>query len=424
MGLFDRFKRKYFEKTEAPADEPKKSAHPGSPAKAKPEASTGPGSSAIDDSASAAEPKPAPQQANTQERPKKTPESRKRKTLPKDFDAIVASGDVESIKAVFDRCQLEAYGGYTRETALAHSGMPEVVLRWLVDQGANVNARDLHGKSPLHKACARWNEPVDLLIELGADIEATDGDEQTPLFCAASRGNAFAVERLIAHGAKTDLRNKAGRNPLEEALFQCQNADIVDTAAVAEILLASGMPATQAMRDSVERIGTTFEFHRQDFNKEHLAETEAALARLYKMFNVAPVPKRRVHDGVSPIAANANPWQKQHAELWDYLVPGSGHAATAQGEAIRITGKIAHEVLGNGGINWDSDFRKMLEALTGIFRSGTPLADAELKEADSLAEALGANAGSGEPDRLSELAVRWVLANPDPIPQGKPAYKR
>lgn len=424
MGLFDRFKRKYFEKTEAPADEPKKSAHLGCPAKAEPETSTDPSGPSAVDHAPAAEPEPAPPQAAAQERPKKTPESRKRKTLPKDFDAIVASGDVESIKAVFDRCQLEAYGGYTRETALAHSGMPEDVLRWLVDQGANVNARDLHGKSPLHKACARWNEPVELLIELGADIEATDGDEQTPIFCAASRGNAFAVKRLIAHGAKTDLRNKAGRNPLEEALFQCQNADIVDTAAIAEILLASGMPATQAMRDSVERIGTAFEFHRQDFNKEHLAETEAALAQLYKTFNVAPIPKRRVHDGVSPIAASANPWQKQHAELWDYLVPGSGHAATAQGEAIRITGKIAHEVLGNGGVNWDSDFRKMLATLTELFRSGTPLADAELKEADSLAEALSANTSSGKPDRLSELAVHWVLANPEPIPQSKPAYKR
>lgn len=424
MGLFDKLRRKYFSKTEDPEGEPKESARPDNSPKTNSSASANPNEPAAGRSKPAAKPKVASNKAHGHGGPKKTPESRKRKTLPKDFDAIVASGDIESIKAVFDRCQLEAYGGYTRETALAHSGMPEDAIRWLVAQGANVNARDLYGKSPLHKASSRWNEPVELFIELGADIEATDRNEDTPLFCAASRGNVFAVERLIAHGAKTNLRNKAGRNPLEEALSQCRNADIVRTAAVAEILLASGVPITQAMKDFVERIGTAFEFHRQDFAKEHIEKTDAALAHLYAAFDVAPIPKRRVHDGISPIAASDNPWQKQHAELWDYLVPGSGHAATAQGEAIRITGKIAHEVLGNGSVNWDADFRKMLATLLELFRSGTPLPDSELEEATALAESLGNGTGSHAPDRLSELAVHWVLVNPDPLPQDKPTYKR
>lgn len=36
--------------------------------------------------------------------------------------------------------------------------------------------------------------------------------------------------------------------------------------------------------------------------------------------------------------------------LWDYLVPPSGQAETAQGEIIRIAGRIQHEMLDNGCI--------------------------------------------------------------------------
>ena len=44
--------------------------------------------------------------------------------------------------------------------------------------------------------------------------------------------------------------------------------------------------------------------------------------------------------------------QTYHKKLenyfWDYLVPPSGQAETAQGEIIRIAGRIQHEMLDNG----------------------------------------------------------------------------
>ena len=66
----------------------------------------------------------------------------------------------------------------------------------------------------------------------------------------------------------------------------------------------------------------------------------------------------------------------------------------------------------------------MLGALARFFRSGNPLSETEADEADALADALKDGFGEKEPDRLSELAVRWVLSNPDPMPLDKQASRR
>jgi hypothetical protein len=195
-------------------------------------------------------------------------------------------------------------------------------------------------------------------------------------------------------------------------------------AEVAEIFLEAGARVTPEMLESVKRIGKNFEFHRAAFNKDYLEETEAGLARLYALFRVEPIPQRRIHDGVSPIIVAGARWQEQYRALWDYLVPAKGSAPTAQGEAIRIAGRVSDEILDNGGAKWDDDYRKMLAGLVKLLGSGTPLPPPEIAEATALSERLQDGAGDKEPARLTELAVRWVLENPNPIPAGKPDYKR
>jgi ankyrin repeat protein len=57
------------------------------------------------------------------------------------------------------------------------------VLRLLLERGADVNARAAHdGSTPLHRASAWWAlEVVRLLLEHGADVEAANVDGNTPL---------------------------------------------------------------------------------------------------------------------------------------------------------------------------------------------------------------------------------------------------
>lgn len=42
----------------------------------------------------------------------------KRKTLPRDFDQLVKNGNEAEIKEVFEKCDINAYGGYNRGNAL------------------------------------------------------------------------------------------------------------------------------------------------------------------------------------------------------------------------------------------------------------------------------------------------------------------
>jgi ankyrin repeat protein len=60
-----------------------------------------------------------------------------------------------------------------------------------------------HRLTPLHFAVARGRHDIlSLLLELGADPEATDAAGQTPLTAAMLRGDREAAARLLAAGAK------------------------------------------------------------------------------------------------------------------------------------------------------------------------------------------------------------------------------
>lgn len=348
---------------------------------------------------------------------------RKRKTLPKNFDELIEAGDIAALKEVFARCELDARFGYSKPTALSFN-IPYELVRWLAEQGADINARDNYGRTAVHKHAVSWWGNPELLLELGADIEAQDYQNETPLFAAADSFKPSAVQTLVAKGANLSAENKMKQTPLEKALAMCRNIDIVNMAEVADILLNAEATVTQEMRDSVKRIGSEFEFHREGFNKEYLNQTDEALYRLYELFEVPPVGKRKTHDGSSPIAVSTKGWQVQHHELWSLLIPSQGHANTVQGEVIRITGKVSYEVLDNGGVNWDNQFRQMLNSLNHYFSLGTPLPPAVLQEAATLAKELHGGHGCDEPARLSEMAVQWVLSNPNPITLEQPDYKR
>ena len=104
----------------------------------------------------------------------------------------------------------------------ARAGDVEEIAR-LVAAGADVNARDAHGNTPLKYASA---EPVPAavrkLIELGADVNLGDDRGFTPLHCAAAHGfhaeAAEMAEALLARGADVNARSRElAFVPLHEA---------------------------------------------------------------------------------------------------------------------------------------------------------------------------------------------------------------
>ncbi|SCW94087.1 Ankyrin repeat [Pseudomonas sp. NFACC52] len=350
---------------------------------------------------------------------------RKRKTLPKDFGQLLEQASFAELVAVFDACELEATGGYSKSTALGFYNCPDELARWLVEQGADINARDTYQRTPLHHRSSSWIGGIDLLLDLGADIEAQDYQGYTPLHAAANSHNAEAIAALIRRGANVDAKSRQGHGVLHIALATTRNADIEATAKIAQTLLAAGLQRDEGMLVEVQRIGREFEFHRASFNPDYLEATDAALTRLYRLFDVVPVASRKVHDGQAAIVVTASGWPDQHQQLWELLVPSSGAAATAQGEVIRISGRISREIHHNGSANWDADFKAMLVALVDHLGSAVPLPEADLAQARALAAVLrGGNDDGEQTDRLCELAVHWVIANPQPVPLAAPSYGR
>jgi ankyrin repeat protein len=105
----------------------------------------------------------------------------------------------------------------------------------LVDRGANPAIAIKDGSTPLMAAAGLGaprggdeevteagdrNDPIDVmkaLIAKGADVNATNDAGMTPLHYAAARGSDRIVEFLAAQGARFDVKNKQGRTPSDLA---------------------------------------------------------------------------------------------------------------------------------------------------------------------------------------------------------------
>ena len=347
----------------------------------------------------------------------------KKKLLPKDFAEQLKTGDLESLKAVFTTCDVNARGGYGKQAALAFDDCPDDLTRWLVANGADLEAADTYKRTPLHARAGSRKGNIAVLIELGSDLEKRDYTGNTPLHSAARFHRVANSQVLIQSGAQVGAQNQDGLTPLDLALQTCDNINIENMVPLARALLGAGAQRSPATAGFVSEIGKRFEFCRERFNPDSVKATSDCLDDLYALFDVTPVPRRVMHDGISPITVNSTTWQEQHFELWQRMVPSSGAAQTVQGEVIRISGRISREIVENGGANWDSDYKAMAKTFLEFVRTGIRLEAKEDRDAGAIVESLLARRDS-DTDRMVELAVIWVLRNTIPTPIGNLSYKR
>ncbi|WFF37973.1 ankyrin repeat domain-containing protein [Moraxella nasibovis] len=368
--------------------------------------------------------------------------ARKNKTLPKDFEEIVQRGDLDELKAVFKKCEINAHERYGSDTALFFRGLTPEFVRWFVEQGGDIHYCNNFGYTPLgRQSCFTSNEKdneiykkffeqglqihydnseiIELLIELGAEVNTNTSS--TPLILACRSLNPTAVKILLKHGADPIGSDKGFNSPLTEALYQF--APIPETLEIAKLLLSLGVPITEQMKEYVGVMGKRFEDKKlnptlSEYSKYIIERNESIMNELYRLFGVEPIKPRQLYDGHSQIIVPDNDdLQATFKQLWDFLVLPTGQCSTVQGEVIRITGRIAGEIYRNGGMNWKADYQKMLNALINYFKMGYPLNNEQLNQAEYLkAKVYQGNPNSyDEAVELSNLAVLWVKANPNPI---------
>ena len=353
--------------------------------------------------------------------------AKKRVTLPKEFKDLMDEGNIEALKAVYNRCELTAHDGrFSLCTPLHMGGVPDELVIWLVEKGLDINIPDYYGATPLYRQAILGRDTVKLLLELGADIGKPNTYGETPLHVAAEFFHPKTVKLLIDKGADVNAKNDMGRIPLASVLMVCRGIYIAQTAEIASMLLDAGAKKTSAMKEKVENIGKDFEFHRESIHPDYIEGADKGLAKLYELFDVKPVEKRLTHDGYSPIELVEGSWEEQYEELWSFLIPSSGAAKTVQGEVIRIPGRVRDELDRNGGANWDRDYRKMLQALPQYLSLGNSLSDQELEEIKGLIAQVHGKDFDDEPrlNRLCQLAIAWVKQNSEPLLLEKTSYKR
>lgn len=99
-----------------------------------------------------------------------------------------------------------------RAALIGHTAAVHVLL----DGGADINAIDRNGWTPLMEAVfAGHVETIRALLARGADVNTKDQADWTPLMEAASKGHVEAVMILLASGADANAKSNKGWTALK-----------------------------------------------------------------------------------------------------------------------------------------------------------------------------------------------------------------
>jgi ankyrin repeat protein/HEAT repeat protein len=114
---------------------------------------------------------------------------------------------------------------------------------WLLDQGADPNARDNRGTTALHKAVifvSPDHRALRTLLARGGHVNGKGDDGRTPLHVAALLSGASSVEVLLAAGADPRARDQSGETPLHCAASPQPTASPENVTRTIHLLVAGG----------------------------------------------------------------------------------------------------------------------------------------------------------------------------------------
>jgi ankyrin repeat protein len=258
-------------------------------------------------------------------------------------------------------------------TPLAHACMTRQlsVANFLIDKGANVNARAKNGFTPFHHACNGSNPDFDLIqrcIAHRADINSLSNSGQSALQMSAFDGNFKIMKLLIDNGADLNAQDRYLGTVLQRSINSHQQV-------AAKLLIESGAKLNQKFSYGNTEIHLTALSGSADLIRplvEHGADVNAVNEYNHTaLYYATKHGYRATADSLIALGANKNtivetnygkapqlsePLKEGEAYIW-YLgsFSGAGYAVKTKEHLIIFDGAGSNEMswaaLANGQLN-------------------------------------------------------------------------